>query len=87
MIDDSNRDPPVLPNPEKLQIAGVPNMHLSFGYTPHFCLGAQLERIEFAIAHHTSFDTLLNIALAITQINWKFLKVLGLRTLQFYWRT
>ncbi len=75
----------MLHNPNKLQIAGVPNMHLSLGYIPHFCLGAQHERIEFAIAYHTSFETQLNIALATTQINWKLLKVLGLRTLQYYW--
>ena len=44
-----NRDEQVFPNPFKFDIGRWPNEHLAFGYGEHFCLGAQLARLELRI--------------------------------------
>ncbi len=41
-----NRDEEVFDEPEKFDVARNPNDHLSFGVGEHFCLGANLARME-----------------------------------------
>ena len=41
-----NRDPRVFPSPEVFDVGRDPNPHLSFGIGPHFCLGANLARVQ-----------------------------------------
>lgn len=44
-----NRDEEVFANPGVMDIARAPNPHLSFGFGPHFCMGAFLARLEIRI--------------------------------------
>ncbi|MFC5828758.1 cytochrome P450 [Nonomuraea insulae] len=44
----ANRDEEVFPDPFRFDLSRSGNKHISFGYGPHFCLGAYLGRAEIA---------------------------------------
>jgi cytochrome P450 len=45
----ANRDEDVFTNPFKFDVLRSPNPHVAFGYRSHFCLGANLARMEIRI--------------------------------------
>jgi cholest-4-en-3-one 26-monooxygenase len=45
----ANRDEDVFPDAESFHVRRTPNPHLTFGIGAHFCLGAQLARLEARI--------------------------------------
>jgi hypothetical protein len=46
----ANRDPEVFPGPDRLDLGRGESRHLSFGLGIHFCLGANLARMEAQLA-------------------------------------
>jgi len=45
----ANRDEDVFKNPDEFDISRDPNPHIAFGIGPHFCLGANLARMEIRV--------------------------------------
>lgn len=46
----ANRDPAQFPDPDRLDIARKPNLHLAFGHGAHACAGMNVARLEARIA-------------------------------------
>jgi cytochrome P450 len=50
IINAANRDEAHFPEADKVDVGRQPNRHLTFGQGTHFCLGAQLARLEARLA-------------------------------------
>ena len=57
----ANRDEAVFTEPSRFDAGRVPNDHLTFGYGPHFCLGANLARAQMRAMFTAVLDRFQNI--------------------------
>ncbi len=75
----ANRDPDQFPDPDRIDIERRPNKHLAFGFGPHFCLGAQLTRMEGNIAFRAIARRLPDMRLDTDRVAYQ--PVFGIRVL------
>ena len=66
----ANRDPSRFTDPDRLDITRTENRHMGLGSGIHFCLGAQIARIETQIALNTIIARLPNLALTQSRLEW-----------------
>jgi hypothetical protein len=67
----ANRDPAAFERPESLDVARSPNQHVAFGHGPHFCLGAQLSRLEGRVAIPALVRRFPRMRLASEDADWR----------------
>jgi cytochrome P450 len=60
----ANRDEAVFDEPHRFRVDRHPNEHLAFGFGPHFCLGANLARMEIRVVLRRILERLPKIRLA-----------------------
>ena len=66
----ANRDPRQFEAPDRLDITREPNRHLSFGYGPHYCIGAALARLECQIAIGSVLERMPGLRLTDQPLRW-----------------
>ncbi|MFI1797610.1 cytochrome P450 [Streptomyces sp. NPDC020379] len=83
----ANRDESVFPDPDRFDITRTPNDHVSFGYGPHFCLGAHLARTQLRAMLRAAVDRLPGLELAGEPVRLTSNLQNGLKRLPVRWRT
>lgn len=70
LLGSANRDPRVFDEPDRLDLARGDARHIAFGQGIHFCLGAQLARLEARIAIGALVERFPSLRLADRRIEW-----------------
>ncbi|MBB4682661.1 cytochrome P450 [Amycolatopsis jiangsuensis] len=87
-LDSANRDEAVYHDTDELRLDREAQPHLAFGHGPHFCLGAQLARMELVVALTALLERVpgLRLALPPGELHWHTDRVVrGLRKLPVRW--
>ena len=65
----ANRDPLAFERPEHFDVARKPNPHLGFGQGIHYCLGANLARLELRVLYEELFDRFSSVRV-VAPVEW-----------------
>jgi cytochrome P450 len=77
----ANADATRFNSPERLDLTRSPNPHVAFGTGGHFCLGAQLARVEAQVVIEKVFTRFPNLSLAVPDSALTYTGRLGIRAL------
>ncbi|MEU7136340.1 cytochrome P450 [Streptomyces sp. NPDC046261] len=83
----ANRDERVFADPDRFDITRSPNDHVSFGFGPHFCLGAHLARLQLRAMLRAALDRLPGLERAGEPVRLTSNFQNGLKHLPVRWRT
>jgi len=84
----ANHDPRVFGDPGRLDLRREPNHHLALGHAAHFCLGAQLARVELELVLTTLLRRFpaLRLAVPAEELEWNTGGLIrGLKRLPVAW--
>lgn len=76
VLGSANRDPAVFAEPDRLDLGRAGGDHLAFGYGIHFCLGAQLARLEGEVVLGELVRRFPDMRLATDRVRWRRLTFL-----------
>jgi len=71
LVGAANRDPAVFDDPDRLDLQRRPTRHLTFGFGPHFCVGAGLARLEGHVAIDAITQRLSELRGPIESLTWR----------------
>jgi cytochrome P450 len=71
LLGSANRDPEVFPDAERLDVTRSDVRHLAFSHGIHFCLGAQLARLEAGLALQGLIERFPSFKLLPQEIPWR----------------
>jgi cytochrome P450 len=80
MLGAANHDPRAFDEPDLFDIGRDPNHHLAFSQGAHFCMGAQLARMEIKVAVQTLLERSPNLRLAVPRDE------IGIQSMPFWHR-
>lgn len=79
LIGSANRDPEKFADADQFRLDRNPNRHITFGAGPHFCLGAQLARLEATAALNVLIRKLPKLRLACPMEDLTYPEMLTMR--------
>ncbi|MFJ3229268.1 cytochrome P450 [Streptomyces sp. NPDC086783] len=82
----ANRDEQIFHNANAFNIGRAPNEHLALGYGPHFCIGAQLARMQMRAMFTAVLDRLDDVELAGNPVRLRSNYQNGIKSLPIRWR-
>jgi cytochrome P450 len=75
----ANADPGRFESPEGMDITRAPNPHVGFGTGKHFCLGAQLARVEAQVVIETLLTRFPDLSLGMPGSALTYTGTFGIR--------
>jgi cytochrome P450 PksS len=82
LLASANRDERVFEDPDRLDVGREPNRHLGFGFGVHYCIGAQLARVEGRIAIAELVRRFPNLRLAVPETTLRWRSTVAVRGLE-----
>ncbi|MFI7275520.1 cytochrome P450 [Streptomyces sp. NPDC049879] len=69
----ANHDPGVFPDPDRIDLDRDAAPHLAFGHGPHYCVGAQLARLELRVMTEALVSRFPRLTLAVPEerLSWR----------------